>query len=218
MFSSIGDSTTETVSNQLQPDRAMSLDTNALPHGIFGVVRRRSSMAVPDQDGGRSGGFDDATIDDGTPGVPIQTVSASCDRKPGSGDGPVLELATAHRPDVDPSTDIGVGQRFLEIGGQGRVVRVAAVIRPRSGIPHARLRRDGGGADVVLLSCQALADRCAFTPLTGSRDLTADTLAGCVRSGARPWVPGLLIEAQLDPQLTLRRAAVDAPDRLDDGN
>lgn len=70
----------------------------------------------------------------------------------------------------DEPNDIGVGQRFLEVGGKQRIVRVAALIRPRSGIPHARLRQVDDATKVVLVSCDALRDRCAFTPLAGNRD------------------------------------------------
>ena len=98
----------------------------------------------------------------------------------------MLKSASFQRSPADPATAVGVGQHFVEIGGKRRVVRVVAVIRPQSGVPHARLRPAGRRSGVTLISCAALRDRRSFLPLIDGRDPISVLIAGRFGDLARP--------------------------------
>jgi hypothetical protein len=86
---------------------------------------------------------------------------------------------------MDRSAHVRVGARFIEKKPPGRVVQVIRLVRPRSGIPHARLRAVFYPAQNALVSCRALCDPAAYQPLTGRPPLVLVQSAGTAMASQR---------------------------------
>jgi len=70
----------------------------------------------------------------------------------------MLRLSRAAIPITADAAEIRVGDRFREIANGGHILRVAALIAPRQGCAHARLRRIDDPARVITIACVALRD------------------------------------------------------------
>lgn len=75
-----------------------------------------------------------------------------------------------HAAPAASSKGLRIGDRFRDATRPGREFELAAVIRPRSGIPHVRLRDVERWRDARLLSLRALENETCYRPIRRSAE------------------------------------------------